>query len=249
VRYVSSIVGALAASAIAASSYAASINVTGRHTVSQADTVGVLANGAWGFADFSSGTGNNRVSGRVEYANGVFNGVQRMGLTLTQFSFVGDGATTQTVTINLVQDFALADGASGTAFAAQTVQGRVNFGRAGQLAQGSFQSAHEGVNLPLVGFNPNAVLSGGAASSSISRSSGNQQGISVVGNVYRIAVQYTFTINAAGGIVSVELPQSLGDVATLVLVPLPPAGWAGLAGLGLVGYASYRRKKLAAVQG
>ena len=82
----------------------------------------------------------------------------------------------------------------------------------------------------------------------LSRGTGNPQGVQVIGDIYRIAVQYRFTINAGGGIVSVELPQSLGDVATLVLVPLPPAGWAGLAGLALVGYGSWRRKKLVAQQ-
>lgn len=236
------IVGAVALAAMTSSGFAASVDITGRHTLSQTDTIGVLANGAWGFRDFSAGSGNNRISGRVEYANAVFNGRQRMGLTLTQFNFVGDGATTQTVTINLVQDFAIAGENVGRAFAAQTVQGRVNFGGAGQLAQGSMSSAHEGTNLPLVGFNPGGVLSNGAISSAISRSSGGTD-VSVIGNVYRIAVQYTFTINANGGIVSIELPQSLGDVATLVLVPLPPAGWAGLAGLGLVGFAIRRRQQ------
>lgn len=237
------IVGAVAAAAMASSSFAASVSITGSHAVSQADAVGVLANGAWGFTNFSSGSGNNRISGRVEYANAVFNGVQRMGLTLTQFNFVGDGATTRTVTINLVQDFAIAGQNTGTAFASQVVQGRVNFGAAGQLAQGTSISTHEGVNLPLVGFNPNGVLSSGPISTGISRTSGNLQGVTVIGNVYRIAVQYTFTLNAAGNVVSIDLPQSLGDVATLVLVPLPPAAWAGMAGLGLVAIARHRRQK------
>jgi hypothetical protein len=242
------IVGAVVASALTASSMAASVNVTGSHSSSLADLSGVLGANTSGFVTFSSGSGNNRVSGRVEYANNLIGNTQRFGLALTQFSFVGNGSTTQSVTVDLVQDFRIAGSNVGTAQAGIAVQGNVVFNRAGQLVQGTIQSTHENINLPLIGFNPNGVLSSNAATSLLSRGTGNPQGVQVIGDIYRIAVQYRFTINAGGGIVSVELPQSLGDVATLVLVPLPPAGWAGLAGLALVGYGSWRRKKLVAQQ-
>lgn len=242
------IVGAVAAASLTASSLGASVNVTGAHTASLADLSGVLGPNDSGFVTFSSGTGTNRVSGRVEYANNIIGNTQRFGLALTQFSFTGNGSSTQTVTINLVQDFRIAGANVGTSQAGVAVQGNVAFNRAGQLMQGTVQSVHENSNLPLIGFNPNAVLAAGPGNPLLSRGTGNPSGVQVIGDIYRIAVQYRFTINAAGGIVSVELPQSLGDVATLVLVPLPPAGWAGLAGLGVVGIASYRRKKRVAVQ-
>jgi hypothetical protein len=235
--------------ALAPSAMAASVNVTGSHSTSVADLSGILGADTSGFVTFSSGSGSNRVSGRVEYANNVIGDTQRFGLALTQFTFSGNGSTSQTVTINLVQDFRIAGANVGAAQGGIAVQGRVGFGGAGQLMQGNVQSVHESTNLPLMGFNPGGVLSSAAGNSLLSRGTGNPTSVQVIGDVYRIAVAYTFVINASNGVVTVELPQSLGDVATLVLVPLPPAAWAGVGGLVLVGgLHSLRRRKLASSQ-
>jgi hypothetical protein len=94
-------------------------------------------------------------------------------------------------------------------------------------------------------FNAGGALSGGAGTSGINRGTASVP-VAVGAGVWRIATTYTFTVNAAGGTVSIFLPDSGVDNTLVALVPLPPAAFAGLGGLALVGVgAAIRRRNLA----
>jgi hypothetical protein len=247
VKTVVNILAAGIVTCVASSTFGALVSLQGAHNAPTTGSLGPLGLNANTSVSFSSGTGNDRISGTIVSSNTSFNGGQQFGLSLTNFVFSGTGNTTQSVTIELIQDYVVDSTFVGRAetLAGAGMIGNVAFSGAGQLAQGSVQSMHECTNLPFVMFNPNGILIDQARTTGVSRGTGAATAVAVMGNVYRVAMCYTFTINANNGIVQINLAETSGASATLVLVPLPPAAWAGLGGLALAGgMRMVRRRKL-----
>lgn len=241
--------GAVVLAVAATCSHAAQISVSGVHNVPTFGSTGPLGVGQAGQQTFSSGSGNDFVSGTVQFSNVCStNGQQCLELRLSNFVFSASGIGDRQVTISVVQDFVV-DGAvaGGTATTSHAMNGFVSFGSAGQLASGYRDSIHESTQLPRISFNPNQVLSSGAGQPVISRGQGVTSQVGISG-VYRMVATYVFTLNAAGSVVSVNLPDGVVDQAMLVLVPLPSAAWAGIGGLALAGIAgAVRRRRLQGV--
>jgi hypothetical protein len=236
-----------AAAAFTSAAHAAQISVTGTHNVPQFGSAGPLGVGQAGQQSFSSGSGNDFVSGTVRFSNTAADGQQCLELTLTNFVFSASGIGDRQVSISVMQDFLIDGDVAGPATASHTMNGFVTFGSAGQLATGYTDSLHESVQLPRITFNPTQVLSSGAGQPIINRGQGVSSSVTVSG-VYRMITTYVFTLNAAGSVVSVHFPDSIVDQACLVLVPLPTAAWAGLGGLMLgAGGGVVRRRRLQGV--
>ncbi|MFO0858121.1 MAG: hypothetical protein U0640_12280 [Phycisphaerales bacterium] len=171
---------------------------------------------------FNGASQNNNWSGVVRWSNTADQDQQCLSLTLTAFTFTGTGQANETITISLVQDYTLDPGAMGGT-ASNQINGDVTFSSAGQLATGTVVSTHNAGGAPTVinnGFNPGNALSSGAGVSSVQRGAASAP-VQIVGNIWRIATTYTFTVNAAGGTVSIHLPDSGVDNTCLALVPLP----------------------------
>jgi hypothetical protein len=240
--------GSLAALILAAgSATAATINVSGAYNLNagNANAIGV---GSAGQHSFSQGSGNDFVSGVVRFSNtSEGNGNQFFELTLTSFTFSSAAQGPVTLSIRIVQDFII-DGTVGSATGSHQVNGNANFSAAGQVVTASIISRHEETELPTLVVNPGAVgIGSGPVQTIINRGQGATTPVTVSGGIYTIDTTYTFTLNALGlGPVSIVLPDSGVDNATLLLVPLPPAAWAGLGGLAFVsGSAALRRRRLA----
>lgn len=227
---------------------AAQITVSGVHNVPTFGSAGPLGVGQAGQQTFSSGSGNDFVSGTVQFSNVCStNGQQCLELRLSNFVFSASGIGNRQVTLDIVQDFVVDGMVAGMATTSHAMNGFVSFGSAGQLATGYRDSIHESTQLPRIAFNPNQVLSSGAGQPVISRGQGLSSQVAVSG-VYRMVATYVFTLNAAGSVVSVHLADGAVDQAMLVLVPLPSAAWAGLGGLALASIAGVvRRRRLSGV--
>ncbi len=236
------VIGILALALAAGAAQAASVSVNGA-IVTNAGANNVANIGSAGSVNFSGSGQNSTVNGIVAWSNPSGNTFE---LRLTGFTFTGTGSTNQTITISIVQDYALDAGAiAGTA--SHQFNGTVDFSSAGQLAQGSVVSTHTAGGAPTVinnAFNSGGGLSGGAGSSPINRGTASVP-VAVAAGIWRIATTYTFTVNAAGGVVTINLPDSGVDNTLVALVPLPPAAFAGMGGLALIGVGSaLRRRKL-----
>lgn len=240
--------GSLAALILAAgSASAATINVTGAYNLNAGSAAAIGVNAA-GQHSFSQGSGSDFVSGVVRFSNtSEGNGSQVFELTLTSFTFSSAAQGPVTLAIRIVQDFVI-DGVALSATGSHQVNGNANFSAAGQIVTASITSTHEATELPTLQVNPGAVgIGSGPITTVIARGQGPTTPVAVSGGIYTIDTTYTFTLNAFGnGPVSVVLPDSGVDNATLLLVPLPPAAWAGLGGLAFVGGgAAIRRRRLA----
>ncbi len=238
------VIGILALVLAAGAAQAATVQVNGGGL--QGPGVGPAAIGTGGQFSFSGSGQNNSWNGIARWSNTADQNQQCLELTLTGFTFTGTGQSNETITIALVQDYVLDPGAiDGTA--SHQLNGSVNFSSAGQLATGTVVSTHNAGGAPTVinnGFNPGNALSSGAGVSNLQRGTASVP-VQIAGNIWRIATTYTFTVNAAGGTVSINLPDSGVDNTCLALVPLPPAAFAGMGGLALVGVGSaLRRRKL-----
>lgn len=238
-------IGILALALVAGAAQAATVQVNGGAI--QGPGVGPAPINGGGQFSFSGSSGNGSWNGVARWSNTADQNQQCLELTLTNFTFTATGQTNEVLSITIVQDYTLDPGAIGGT-ASHQLNGSVNFGSAGQLAQGTVVSTHTAGGAPTVinnNFNPGGALSGGAGASPINRGTASLP-VAVAGNIWRIATTYTFTLNAAGGTVSLFLPDSGVDNTCLALVPLPPAAFAGLGGLGLVGVgAAIRRRNLA----
>jgi hypothetical protein len=227
---------------VATCSHAAQISVSGVHNMPTFGSTGPLSVGQAGQQSFSSGSGNDFVSGTVRFSNTAAQGQQCLELTLTNFVFSASGIGDRQITISVTQDFLVDGDVAGPATASHTMNGFVTFGSAGQLATGYTDSLHESTQLPRITFNPNQVLSSGAGQPIINRGQGLTSSVAVSG-VYRMVTTYVFTLNAAGSVVSVHFPDSIVDQACLVLVPLPSAATAGIGGLVLASIAVAVRRR------
>lgn len=238
-------IGILALALAAGAAQAASISINGGPAIGSSGPVGIGGNG---IQDFSGSTANGSWNGIVTWNNLAGANVQTLNLTLTNFTFTATGQANQVLTIAIVQDYNLSPNAFANGTAEHLLDGSVNFSQAGQLATGSVVTNHDAGAAPTVinnGFNLGQGLSSGAGTSPISRNTGSF-GVAIASNIWRITTTYTFTLNAAGGTVSLFLPNSGVDNTLVALVPLPPAAFAGLGGLALVGVgAAIRRRNLA----
>lgn len=203
-------------------------------------STGPLAIGGSGAMDFNSGSGNNFVSGTVEFTNNTSQTTQSLTLRLTNFTFSSDAAGPVSVSVNLVQDFAISNDALLTARASHQFQGNTNFVSAAQSARVTKVSTHESTALP----NLDTGVKTGVGPINFDASHGQfvQVGTDLV---YRMNTTYTFLLNGAGGVAQVIIANTAIDNANLVLVPLPPAAFAGIGGLAAVGIAGrIRRRKM-----
>jgi hypothetical protein len=238
-------IGILALALVAGAAQAATVQVNGGAV--QGPGVGPAAINTGGQFSFNGSAGNGSWNGVARWSNTADQSQQCLELTLTNFTFTATGQSNEVLSITIVQDYVLDPGAlAGTA--SHQLNGSVNFSQAGQLAQGTVVSNHSAGGAPTVlnnNFNSGGGLSSGAGISPISRGTPSLP-VQIASNIWRIATTYTFTLNAAGGTVSVFLPDSGVDNTCLALVPLPPAAFAGLGGLALVGVgAAIRRRNLA----
>ncbi len=235
------VIGILALVLAAGAAQAATVQVNGGSL--QGPGVGPVGTNSNGQFSFSGSAQNNSWSGIARWSSTSDLNQQCLSLTLTAFTFTGTGQSNETITIALVQDYALDPGATGGT-ASNQINGDVTFSSAGQLATGTVVSTHNAGGAPSVvnnGFNPGNMLSSGPGVSSIQRGAPSEP-VQIAGNIWRIATTYTFTVNAAGGTVSIHLPDSGVDSTCLALVPLPPAAFAGMGGLALVGASSVLRR-------
>jgi hypothetical protein len=231
----------LALALAAGSANAALVTVTGVHTAGPMGSTGPLAIGGSGAMDFNSGSGNNFVSGTVEFTNNTSLSTQSLTLRLTNFTFSSDAAGPVTLSVNLVQDFAISDAALLTARASHQFQGQTEFVSAAQSGRVTKVSTHESTALP----NLDTGVKVGVGTTNFEGSHGQfiQVGTDLV---YRMNTTYTFVLNAAGaGVAQIIMANTAIDNANLVLVPLPPAAFAGIGGLAAVGIAGrIRRRKM-----
>jgi hypothetical protein len=237
-RFVSCSLFALALAA--GSANAALVTVTGAHNAGPMGSTGPLAIGGSGAMDFNAGSGNNFVSGTVEFTNNTSQSTQSLTLRLTNFTFSSDAAGPVSVSVNLVQDFAISDAALLTARASHQFQGNTSFVSAAQSARVTKISSHESTALP----NLDTGVKTGVGAINFDASHGQfvEVGTDLV---YRMNTTYTFLLNGAGGVAQVIIANTAIDNANLVLVPLPPAAFAGIGGLAVVGIAGrIRRRKM-----
>jgi hypothetical protein len=231
-----SMVAILAAAAGIAN--AAQVNVTGAHTTSATGNNLIGVNQAFQNS-FSSGSGNNSVTGVVRFSNTFDGSNQVLELTLTNFTWTSNATSPVTLRVDITQDYTIQAGVE-NATGSHQLNGNVNFSAAGQSATVVNSSTHESTALPTLSYNS------GVDGLSISKGQGPTTAVAVTGAVYTISASYLFTLSANGAVASIVLPDSGVDNATLTLIPLPPAGWAGLGGLAFVGGASIaRRRRLA----
>lgn len=241
-------------SAMLAMSIAAGVASAGQVSVS--GDLATAANGNYavlGFApganadvwSFSTSGGGASISGLIQVTNtyDAVSNQQLITLVLTQMTFSSVSFQgTRTVTVDIAQDYAVA-GPVSFANASHQMNGFNTFSGAGQTASARSDSTHEGTALPTL-FRANT--SSGAGTDPFNVGDGAPRTPISVSGVYSIAARYVFTITNNGGNVSINLPDSGVDNATIVLVPLPPAAFAGLGGLALVGVgASVRRRRIA----
>jgi LPXTG-motif cell wall-anchored protein len=227
---------ALAILVAASSSQAALITLGG-------DFAGTFGNGnlvalnSAGQRTFSQTLGDASVSGTVRFSNTFFDGVQATELTLTNFTYSSTSTQPRTLSVRIVQDYLLhGDMVSGTA--SHQANGNINYSAVGQVVTASITSQHESTALPTLFVNPNGVGIGSAPIAvPIARGQGPVTSLSVSGPLYTIDTTYTFVISAFGSSLSVVLPDSGVDTATLIPTP------ASAALLGLGGLLATRRRR------
>ncbi len=239
-RFVTGSILALAAAAGLAN--AAQITVTGVHNTGPMGSTGPLAIGGSGAMDFASGSGNNFVFGTVEFTNNISSTTQSLTLRLTNFTFSSDAAGPVTVSVNLIQDFAVSGDALLTARASHQFQGQTSFSSQAQSGRVTKVSTHESTALPDLDTGVKTGL--GTQNFDASHGQFVQVGTDLI---YRMNTTYTFLLNGAGqGQAQIIIANTAIDNANLVLVPLPPAAFAGIGGLAAVGIAGrIRRRKMA----
>ena len=212
-------------------------------------TIGGNFSGSFGNSNVLAinANGSTSISGNISGAsfNGVvnassFDGGCNLLLTLTQFNFTSSRNTPTTLTVTIVQDYAIPTAGAWTG--SHQFNGDATFTNAGQSAALTSTSTHESTNLPTLNQSETA---GGPGTVVFNRGQGPTTIINPVSAPYRIATTYTFVLTrGASGSVSFNLPDSGVDQASCVLpVPLPSAGLAGLA--GMLGVAGIRRRRLA----
>lgn len=212
-------------------------------------TIGGNFSGTFGNSNVLAinGQGSTNINGSISGASfsGVinassFDGGCNLLLTLTQFSFTASRSGTTTLTITIVQDYAIP--AAGAWTGSHQFNGDANFTAAGQTASLNSVSTHESTSLPTLN---QSETSGGPGTVVFNRGQGPTTIVNPVSDPYRIATTYTITLNrGATGSVTFNLPDSGVDQASCVQpVPLPTAGLAGLA--GMLGVAGFRRRRMA----
>ncbi len=212
-------------------------------------TIGGNFGGSFGNSNVLAinGQGSTNISGNISGASfsGVvnassFDGGCNLLLTLTQFQFSTTRSNPTTLTITIVQDYAIPVAAGWTG--SHQFNGDANFTNAGQSASLNVVSTHEGTALPTLNQSETA---GGPGQIAFSRGQGPTTVVNPVSNPYRIATTYTIVLTrGAAGSVLFNLPDSGVDQASCVQhIPLPSAGLAGLA--GILGVAGIRRRRLA----
>jgi hypothetical protein len=241
-------IGSIIALTLAAGAASAGqVNVSGDLSVSRNGNFGVLGflpgQGADSWSFNASGSGAS-INGLIQVTNtyDAVSNQQLITLVLTQMTFSSVSFQgTRTVTVDITQDYAVA-GPVSFANASHQMNGFNTFSGAGQVATARSDSTHEGTALPTLTRTTNSV---GAGNDPFNIGDGAPRTPISVSGVYSIAARYVFTITNNGGSVSINLPDSGVDNATIVLVPLPPAAFAGLGGLALVGVgATIRRRRL-----
>jgi hypothetical protein len=227
----------------AGSANAALVTVTGAHNAGPMGSTGPLAIGGSGAMDFNAGSGNNFVSGTVEFTNNTSQSTQSLTLRLTNFTFSSDAAGPVTLSVNLVQDFVISDAALLTARASHQFQGQTSFVSAAQSGRVSKVSTHESTALPNLDTGVKDINTANYPNFDASHGQFIQVGTDLV---YRMNTTYSFVLNAAGaGVAQIIMANTAIDNANLVLVPLPPAAFAGIGGLAVVGIAGrIRRRKM-----
>jgi hypothetical protein len=228
------------AALLGGSAMAAQVTVAGTHNIATTGTTGPLGVDRVTGMSFMSGSGNDFVRGTVNASN-IFvasEGKQYLQLTLTSFEWRSTSNSDVMLTVNLVQDYTVA-GTVASATGSHQLNGNVNFSAANQLARVSADSMHEGTRLPVITYDR---TSAGAGTQTINVGQGQTTPVTVSG-VYRIMTTYTFTINARSGVVSIILPDSGVDDATICLVPLPTSAYAGLSCLAGVGLMAWQRRR------
>lgn len=205
----------------AASSNAALVTLGG-------DFSGTFGNGnlialnSAGQRTFSQSLGDASVSGTVRFSNTFFDGVQSVELTLTNFTYSSTSNSPRTLSVRIVQDYLLhGNMVSGTA--SHQANGNINYSAVGQVVTASIASQHESTALPTLFVNPNGAGAGFAGVVAIARGQGPVTPLSVSGPLYTIDTTYTFVLSPFGSSVSVVLPDSGVDTATLVPTPASAA--------------------------
>jgi hypothetical protein len=171
---------------------------------------------------FNSTSGSNSVAGLVQavhFGDSLF-------LTLTDMVFSTDSATPVTLTVRIVQEYALP-----TNTASATASHQLNGNTAGAIGTARIvqPSMHNATVLP--------VLDTGAITTvgNFNAGSGAAIPVPLIGSVYTIDTTYTFTLNrgAAAGTASIVLPNSGVDQVSLI-VPAPSVCAMMICGAGLV---------------
>ncbi len=221
------------------------ISLTGALSLPLQGATGPLAVGGSESLHFSDASG--RFSGTVHVFNNYNSttGVQSLGLELTSFRYFNNLlAPSETVTFVVEQRFAVANGAAGGTQSYQSGGFTSNLTAAGQLAQVTSQSYHEGVELPRLQYNQGAAYSATGGATPINLGSSTAQNVAVSGS-YRIQQVWTFVTdtNVNCDWMAIDYREPVGGYANLYLVPLPAGAWAGLSGLAGVGVMGLVRLK------
>lgn len=171
---------------------------------------------------FSQSLGDASVSGTVRFSSFFFGNEQSIELTLTNFTYSSTATSPRTLSVRIVQNYLLqGDMVSGTG--SHQVNGNINYSAVGQVVTASIASQHESTALPTLFVNPNGVGAGFAGGVPIARGQGPVTPLSVSGPLYTIDTTYTFVLSAFGSSLSVVLPDSGVDTATLVPTPASAA--------------------------
>jgi hypothetical protein len=239
---------ALAIASVAAStSFAAQVSITGAatKTIGTADVAALNSDFKQTISSTFSGGG---FTADVRIVNCLANGQQCFTVQVESMRFDKYTSGSKTITLEIIQDFAVVAASTGQGTATQTFNATANVPRSGQTASFSSDAYHEGTQLPR--FTGQNASSGGGWTPI---DCGTTNPVTVYqSGTYRIRALYTFTLNSSNGNwMALEiLPGQHDNVSTtgcLVLVPLPPAAWAGLSGLAmLIGYRTIRRRQLQA---
>jgi hypothetical protein len=233
---------ALALALAAGAANAAEVTVSGAVNVPTFGSTGPLAIGSTVQNDIALTTnGNASVVGVVRASSTSGSLTQVLELTLTSFTFTAAAAGQYSLTVNIAQDYVIDPNAI-SATGSHQLNGNVDFSGLGQFAQVSSSSVHEATNLPDI--TTGVIASTGAGTQGFNVGQGPTTAVALVGNIYRIATTYTFSIAfTTPGSVSIDLPDSGVDNATLTIIPLPPAAFAGLGGLAFVGLGATLRRR------
>jgi hypothetical protein len=241
-----SIVSILALAAAASLASAGSVTVSGAANGASNGNFAVLSStnlaDSWSFNFSNTGV---TVRGLVQVSNtfDVSSNQHVLTLVLTQMQYTSSLAAATTIQLDIVQDYLL-NGVVSNANASHQLNGFTSFAAAGQSASIVANSTHETTALSTLNYGATSIAAGN--NNFFVGDGAPRFGIPVSG-LYRIAASTVFTITAGtGGAVTINLPDSQVDNASIVLVPLPPAAFAGLGGLALVGLgAQIRRRRLA----